>query len=198
MAETKEKSIKGIVEDTEQCKCILQKGILFIDEFLDGPMCGRCLPCPMGCYEMRVRLKRLAEGQGTFEDIDIIKKIAPDMLESSMCKKGKDTSKFILDTLENSREVYEAHVEGRCPEKECNDLFVYRVLPSKCVMCNDCKVVCKDYAILGEKKIQYLSGFQPYEIVEERCTRCGECIEVCNYGAIEIVDIKEQEPVEVG
>ncbi len=98
-----------------------------------------------------------------------------------------------MNTLENSPDVYEAHVDGSCSEKECMSLFVYRVIPEKCVMCNDCKDVCKDYAILGEKKIPYLSGFQPYEIVNERCTRCGECIKVCKYGAIEIVNIKVRE-----
>ncbi len=193
----KEKSVKEIAEDTEKFNCIIQKGILFLDEFLDGPMCSRCLPCPMGSYEMRIRFRKLAEGEGSAEDIEMIRRVAPDMLESSLCKKGKDTARFIIDTLENSPEIYEAHIEGRCPEKECGELFVYRIIPEKCVMCGDCKDVCKDYAILGEKKVRFLSGFQPFEIIEKRCTRCGECIKVCDYGAIEIIDIKETEPVEV-
>ncbi len=198
MAETekKEKSIKEIRKDAESIKCIIQMCIYFTDEFINGPMCSRCLPCPMGSYEMLIRFKRLSQGEGSPEDIEIIRKIAPDMFESSLCKKGKDTAEYIMDTLENDLDVYIAHTEGRCPEKECKNIFTYKVIPEKCVMCNDCKDVCKDNAILGEKKTPYLSGFMPFEIVEQRCTKCGECIKVCNYGAIEIVDIKETEPVE--
>ncbi len=195
--EQKEKSLKEIAEDTNKFKCIIQKGILFLDEFLDGPMCARCLPCPMGSYEMRIRFRKLAEGEGAEEDIEMIKRVAPDMLESSMCKKGKDTSKFIIDTLENNFEVYTEHVEGICREKECKQLFTYRIIPEKCVNCGDCKDVCKDYAILGEKRVKYQSGFSPFEIIEERCTRCDECIKVCNYGAIEVVDMKKMEPAGV-
>ncbi|KJR41447.1 NADH dehydrogenase (quinone) [Candidatus Magnetoovum chiemensis] len=197
MEQTKEKDLKEITKETEKYNCIIQKSIFFINEFLDGPMCGRCMPCPMGSYEMRLRFKNLEAGKGTPKDIAVIKTIAPLMYESSMCKKGKDAAKFIMDTLENSPHTYTAHVDGICPEKECKPLIVYKVIAENCVMCNDCKEVCKDYAILGEKKVPYLSGFVPYEIVEPRCTRCNECIKVCNYNAIEIVNLKDKEPLAV-
>lgn len=196
MAETKEKekNLKDIEKETDKFQCVIQKGIYFIDEFLDGPMCARCLPCPMGSYEMKVRLERLASGNGTEGDLDVISKIAPDMFDSSMCKKGKDTAKFISDTLEKSSDIYKSHAEGCCSDRECKSLVVYRVIEEKCVMCGDCKPVCKDYAILGEKKVPYLIGYMPFEIVEMRCTKCGECLKACQYGAIEIVDLRVKEP----
>ncbi|MEO5356252.1 MAG: 4Fe-4S binding protein [Nitrospirae bacterium YQR-1] len=191
MADEKEKDIKAITEDTNRFKCPIQKAILFLDEFIEGPMCARCLPCPMGSYEMRVRYHRLAEGQAAQGDIEAIKNIAPIMLDASMCKKGKDTAKFILDTMETLPQVYEAHTEGACPDRECVKLIAYRVIPDKCVACDECRVVCKDFAILGEKRKPYLSGYYAYEVVDLRCSRCGKCAEVCKYGAIEIVNIKD-------
>ncbi|MEO5360680.1 MAG: 4Fe-4S dicluster domain-containing protein [Nitrospirota bacterium] len=194
MAE-KEKDLKEITEDTNQFKCIVQKALLFLNEFIDGPMCARCLPCPMGSYEMRIRFQKLSNAEATARDLEVIKQLAPFMLESSMCKKGKDTAKFIIETLDKTPEIYDIHVAGGCSDRECMGSIQYKVIPDKCVSCDECRVVCKDYAILGEKKIAHLSGFIPYEIVDMRCTRCGECIRVCRYGAIEIVDKKVLETV---
>ncbi|MBF0565737.1 MAG: hypothetical protein HQK89_10875 [Nitrospirae bacterium] len=183
------KDIKAITEDAKRYKCPVEQGILFLDEFIDGPMCGKCLPCPMGSYEMRVRLRRLAAGTGTMGDVDVIKTIAPRMFETSMCKKGKDTAKFIMDTLENSFSTYETHTQGVCPAKECKNLVLYTIVKDRCVSCDDCRQVCKTFAILGEKRLPYLSGFIPYEIVAKRCTKCGDCLTACKYGAIEVVDV---------
>ncbi|KWT78978.1 NADH-ubiquinone oxidoreductase-F iron-sulfur binding region domain-containing protein [Candidatus Magnetominusculus xianensis] len=194
MAE-KEKDLKEITEDTNKYRCIVQKALLFLNEFIDGPMCARCLPCPMGSYEMRIRFQKLSNAEATARDLEVIKQLAPFMLESSMCKKGKDTAKFIIETLDKTPEIYDIHVAGGCTDRECKGSIQYKVIPDKCVSCDECRVVCKDYAILGEKKIAHLSGFIPYEIVDMRCTRCGECLRVCRYGAIEIVDKKVLETV---
>ena len=192
MPEAKEKNLKDIFKEIEERRCVIQKCIMLLEEFIDGPMCGRCLPCPMGSYEMRIRYKRLSDGEGTEADIEAIRDIAPKMFVTSMCKKGKDTADFILKSLDSMGEEYLAHVEGRCPQRECSALYVYRVIPEKCTMCGDCLEVCKDDAIIGEKKVPYRIGYLPFEIVEKRCTRCDECMRVCEYGAIEIVDIGER------
>ncbi|MBF0536938.1 MAG: hypothetical protein HQL03_01655 [Nitrospirae bacterium] len=191
----KEKDINEIARDVERFKCAVQKAIMFLDEFIDGPMCARCMPCPMSSYEMRIRMHKLAAGKATEQDVQAIRRIAPLMLETSMCKKGKDTAKFIIDTLDKSPDLYSLHVEGVCPDRECKSLFVYRVIPDKCVSCGDCRVVCKDLAVIGEKKKSYLVGYIPYEIIDKRCSRCGLCLAACTYGAIEIVDIKSTAPV---
>jgi ferredoxin len=195
---TKEKSVKDIIKDTEQHTCPVQKATLLLKEFMAGPMCGKCLPCPMSCYEMILRLQDLAQGTGSQDDVEKIHYIAPHMVTSSMCKKGKDVAKFIEETAKTDRDKYMAHTEGRCPDRECKSLFVYRVITDNCTMCGECKDVCKYDAVIGEKRVEYLSGFLPFEISEKRCTRCGECIKVCQYGAIEVVDIKEHEEAAAG
>ncbi len=191
MTETKPKDVKTIIKEADEIKCAVQRSIYLINEFLDGPMCGRCLPCPMASYEMRVIFNRMSEGDGTPGDIEAVKRLAPDMQELSMCKKGKDISGFIIDLINSSKSEFESHIEKACPAKECKPLFTYKVIPEKCVSCGDCLEACKDNAIVGEKRVSYRSGYLPFEIADERCTRCDECIKICKYDAIEIVDEKE-------
>lgn len=195
MTEQKEKKVEDIKKEAEARKCPVNKSLYYIEEFLAGPMCGRCFPCSLGSYEARVRLQNIVEGGGVEADLSALKRIANEMLEGSMCKKGKDTAKFILDWM--STDVYREHIEGKCPDMECLALIEYRIIPERCIMCGDCKDVCKYNAIIGEKKVTYLSGYLPFEIRQKRCIKCGDCIKVCPTEAIVIVDVKSKEPVGV-
>lgn len=195
MTEQKEKKLEDIKKEAEEKKCHVQKALYYIDEFLSGPMCGKCLPCSLGSYEARVRLDNIVQGKGTEVDLYALKRIANEMLEGSICKKGKDTAKFILDWM--STDIYREHIEGKCPDMECLALIEYRIIPERCIMCGDCQEVCKYNAIMGEKKVTYLSGYLPFEIRQKRCVKCGDCIKVCPTNAIIIVDVKEKEPVSV-
>jgi len=191
----KELKVDDIRAAAEEKGCPVQKALYFVTEFLAGPMCGRCFPCAMGSYEARIRLQNLVEGKGNDADLLALRRIATDMIDASLCKKGKDTGKFILDWM--ATDVYQEHVEGRCPAMQCASLIEYRIIPGKCVICGDCKDVCKDLAIQGEKKKPFKSGYFPFEIRQKRCTRCGECIKVCPAGAIVLVSAKAKEPVGV-
>jgi len=193
--ETKPVTMKDVRTKAEGKRCPLQQCIVFIEEFLAEPMCGRCFPCSMGSYEARVRLRRIVEADATEEDIKSLHRIASNMLNASMCKKGKDTAEFILEKI--TREEFLRHLNRECPDRECKGLIRYIVIPERCTMCGLCKDVCRDNAIIGEKKRPYLSGYLPFEIAQKRCTRCGECIKVCPTNAIIIVDSKERELVEI-
>lgn len=193
--EQKEKKLEDIKKEAEEKKCPVQKSLFFIHEFLSGPMCGRCLPCSLGSYEARIRLKSITEGTGTEDDILNLKRIAENMLEASMCKKGKDTAKFILEWMDKG--VFQEHIQGTCPDAECLAFIEYRIIPDKCIMCDLCNEACKYGAIIGEKKKSYLSGYHPYEIRQKRCVKCGDCIKVCPTGAIIVVSSKEREPAGV-
>src|SRR4030067_1696317 len=129
MAEKKEKKLEDIRKEAEEKKCPVQKSLYFIDEFLSGPMCGKCFPCSLGSYEARIRLKRVAGGVAADEDIASIKRIAANMLEASRCKKGKDTAKFILDNID-SKEFTE-HISGICSNNECLEYIKYIIISEK-------------------------------------------------------------------
>ncbi len=193
--EQKEKKLEDIKKEADEKKCPVQRSLYFIDEFLSGPMCGKCFPCSFGSYETRIRLKRLSGGSGSQEDIAAVKRIAVNMVDASMCKKGKDTAKYILDHID-TKEFIE-HVSSLCGTGECLSYIKYVIIPEKCTMCGICLEVCKDNAITGEKKKPYLSGYQPFEIAQKRCTKCGECMKACPEEAIICISAQEREPAGV-
>lgn len=192
--EIKQVKMEDVKEKADEKRCPVQKSLVFIDEFLAGPMCGRCFPCSMGSYEGRIRIKRLVDGSATDDDIEVIKKISSHMLVSSFCKKGKDTARYILEQTDSTE--YADHLSGLCKSSECANYVKYLIIPGKCTMCGDCLDACSDNAIIGEKKKTYLSGYLPFEIVQKRCTKCGECIKVCKDGAIKLVSAKEMGEME--
>lgn len=193
--ENKEPKIEDIKKLAEEKRCPVQKALYYMEEFLNGPMCGRCYPCSLGSYEAKVRLQNIIEGKGVEEDLHALKYIAGEMLAGSMCKKGKDTAQFILQWT--GTDVFSEHIEGRCPDRECLAFIEYRIIPEKCTMCGLCKDVCTFGAIFGEKAKPFIGGYMPYKIRQKRCTRCDECIKVCPTGALVIIEATGRKPVGV-
>lgn len=197
MTEVKELKVEDIRAEAEKnIKCPVKKSLYYVTGFLEGPMCGRCFPCEMGSYELRIRLENIVNADNSSEkDLAVIKRIAADMLEASMCKKGKDTAKFISDWMDT--EIFKEHIAGKCRTGECHKFIEYRIIPQKCTMCGLCLEACKDDAIMGEKAKPYRSGYQPFEIRQKRCTKCDACLKVCPVGAIVIVEAEKQIPTGV-
>ncbi|MCL0096370.1 4Fe-4S binding protein [Thermodesulfovibrionales bacterium] len=192
MVEAKELKVEEIKLEAERTiKCPVNKTLYYITKFLSGPMCGRCFPCAMGSFEAKIRLQNIVEGKAAELDLDALKKITTGMIEASMCKKGKDTARFIIEWMNTG--VYHEHIEGRCPDMECLAFIEYVIVPDKCTMCGLCQEICKYDAIIGEKKRPYQSGYLPFEIRQKRCTKCDECVDVCPTGAVIIVEARGRE-----
>jgi len=193
--------VEDIRKATEDKACTVQKSILLMEEFLKGPMCGRCFPCAFGSYEALVRLKNIESQQATEADLQALQRIASEMEWASFCKKGKDVAKFFSEWLQS--DDFKAHLEGVCPTGECKSFIRFQIIGDRCTNCDECKKVCPDHAIMGQKrKSPYESGLLPYEIRDRRCSRCGKCFDVCPTGAIIIIQsktgqtIKEKETVQ--
>jgi len=202
MTEVKEKKVEDIKKEADEIKCPVNRALYYVKEFLSGPMCGRCFPCSMGTYETKLRLENIVEGRGTEADLFALRRISTDMLEMSMCKKGKDTAKFISDWMDlveaDGSNVYMEHISGRCPSMECKAFIEYRLVPEKCIMCGLCQEACRYNAILGQKKTPFSSGFKPFEIRQRRCVKCGDCLKVCPTEAVIIIGVGEEMPVQAG
>jgi ferredoxin len=182
-----EKTLEEIREEAEGKACPVLRMKYFVEEFIDGPMCSKCYPCALGTAEAKLRLMSLTQRDTACEaDRKVLQKIAEKMVEASFCKKGKDTGRFLIETITGAADEIRQHHAGVCPAKECVSFLSYVIRPDQCIMCGDCLRVCRHNAILGEKKDLYRSGYLPFEIREKRCTRCGECVHVCPAGAIEI------------
>lgn len=198
MDQEKKKPVKmeDVQAKADEKSCPVQRSLVFIEEFLAEPMCGKCFPCAMGSYETRIRVNRMIDGSASDEDIETVKTIMSHMLTESRCKKGKDTAKYMLEQMELGE--LSNHISGICKTGECTGYTSYIIIPDNCTMCGDCLDVCKDNAIFGEKAKPYMSGFMPFEIVQKRCTKCGECLKVCKDNAVKTMttmEIAEKEPV---
>ncbi len=187
-------TIDEIRRTAEEKSCAVQRGLTFIDEFIAGPMCGRCYPCSLGTEEAKIILIRLSQHLGASDesDIEALRRIAYFMTEGSYCKKGRETGRFLAELLESAREEFRVHLSGICPKRECISSVEYVVNPDLCIACGACGNRCSYGAIRG-KKAQPAEAFLPFEIKKDVCVRCGECVSVCPTGAIEIISrIKEE------
>jgi NAD-dependent dihydropyrimidine dehydrogenase PreA subunit len=193
--EEKGKKLEDIRKEAEEKACPVQRMLYYMREFISGPMCSRCFPCAFGTAEAEIRLDRIARSPETASDSDIqvLKRIGQNMIGGSFCKKGKDSGKFLIETISSSDEEVREHVSGKCSKKECLQLIQYVIKPELCIMCGKCTEICQDNAIVGEKREPYLSGYLPFEIRQKRCTRCGDCIKVCPTGAIECITAVSEE-----
>ena len=153
MMEAKEPRVQEILAEAElNFKCPVRRGLLYMGKFASSPICGRCLPCSLGSYEAGERLRKLADGKGAEADLLALRRIMNQMIVGSLCKKGKDTGRFVLEGM--STGIYEEHIEGRCSDRECVSLMEYRVIPDKCVMCGICKEICSYRAVICKNHAQ--------------------------------------------
>lgn len=189
-----EVTLDEIRKDAEMKTCAVQRALTFIEEFIAGPMCGRCYPCSLGTEEAKIRLIRLSQqlSQADASDIDALKRIASFMIEASYCKKGRDTGRFLVELLESANAEFGLHLSGICPQRECISSIEYLINPDLCIACGACLKRCKYDAIKGQIT-EGSQGVLPFEIKKNVCVKCGECVSVCSTGAIEVISrIKEE------
>ncbi len=195
--EEKEKNLKDIRKEAEEKACPVQMALYFINEFLSGPMCGKCFPCSLGTQEAKIRLIKITQHvhNAAVSDIEALRRIAEDMIEASRCKKGKDTGRFITDLLDKSYDAFSSHLDSPCAKKECIFRTEYIVNPDLCIKCGKCLEACKYNAIIGTVKTSHVSRSSDFEIRQENCTRCGECVKVCPTEAIDVNTIEIEDLV---
>jgi ferredoxin len=157
------------------------------DDSKDG-MCSKCHPCKLGIFDAIKIIEAIQAGKGREKDLAQLKRIAIDVKDGGMCKKGKDHADILSAFLAASSADLERHIKGVCTYHECSQLVRYEIDPSLCTNCDKCREVCKDFAIEGQKVVPGKTGFTPYRIRQMRCTHCGECIKVCPENAVIIVD----------
>jgi len=155
------------------------------DDSKDG-MCSKCHPCKLGIYDAIKIFELIQAGKGNAKHSAQLHRIAVEVKDGGMCKKGKDHADILAAFLRDHQEELNRHIKGVCTIHECKYLVRYEINPDLCTMCDKCREVCKDFAVEGLKAVQYKGGFTPYRIRQKRCTHCGECIKVCPEGAIYI------------
>lgn len=164
-----------IVMDEDSCMVDVAKYFL---EFTVEESCGQCTPCRDGTRRMLEILERITEGEGTMEDLQLLKDLGENIMSTSLCGLGQTAPQPVISTMRYFWDEYEAHVkEGICPAKKCKSLMRVVIDKDKCVGCTACARVCPVEAISGSVR-------KPHDIDPEICTRCGSCLAVCKFGAI--------------
>ena len=95
-------------------------------------------------------LELVQAGKGVRKHIAQLQRIAADVKDGGMCKKGKDHADILAAFLKDHAAVLERHIQGVCTAHECSALVTYMINPELCTMCDKCKTACKDFAIEGQ------------------------------------------------
>ncbi len=164
-----------IVMDESDCIVDIAK---FYLGFCVDESCGKCSPCRIGGYQMLNLLNGIAEGTGSLEDLDKLRRVALAMQRASLCALGQTAANPVMSTLRYFEHEYREHIVNRkCRSHKCRSLMTYSIIQEKCKRCRVCVINCPVNAIEGDRE----KGFF---IDTAKCVKCGKCFEVCKFQAI--------------
>jgi NADH-quinone oxidoreductase subunit F len=104
----------GAVMVLDETDCIVKAALRLI-EFFRHESCGKCVPCREGTDWLVRVVRRIEEGQGTEEDLDVILSVSETM-ENSFCGLGMAAHNPVASTVKKFRDEYLEHIRlGRCP-----------------------------------------------------------------------------------
>lgn len=103
----------------DESACMVDVARYFLD-FTRAESCGKCTACREGTRHLHQILTRIAQGQGTLADLDLLEEVSDLVKGGSLCGLGQTAPNPVLTTLRYFREEYEAHVvDHRCPAGRC-------------------------------------------------------------------------------
>jgi NADH-quinone oxidoreductase subunit F/NADP-reducing hydrogenase subunit HndC len=104
-----------VLDDTA---CAVDMARFLVGFFLEES-CGKCVPCREGSKQMRRLLDRIATGEGTQADLDLLERLARTVRSAAVCGMGSMAPAALLTTLEHFRGEFTAHLGGKCPAGVC-------------------------------------------------------------------------------
>ena len=142
---------------TQESKCPVNttraKLAFFYNDDPKTGMCSKCHPCKLGIYDAIKIFEAIQSGRGNARHTVQLARIAADVKDGGMCKKGKDHADILAAFLAKHGEDLQRHIDGICGHRECAALVTYEIEGSKCTMCDKCREVCRDNAIEGQKAV---------------------------------------------
>jgi NADH-quinone oxidoreductase subunit F len=109
----------GVVVISDR-NCVVDVAKFYLS-FALAESCGKCIPCRVGLRVMWSILDRVTRGEGTEEDLQVLKQVAEVVKSTSLCALGGAAPNPVLSTLRYFMDEYLAHIrEKRCPALVCN------------------------------------------------------------------------------
>ncbi len=99
-----------IVMDDSTC---MVKALLRIARFYYAESCGQCTPCREGTGWLWRVIKRIEEGQGRAEDLDLLLRTAGRIEGRTICAFGDAAAWPVQSFLKHYREEFEYHIEHK-------------------------------------------------------------------------------------
>jgi len=85
---------------------------LNVAQFYDRENCGQCTPCREGCRWMVHILRRIADGLGTAEDLDMLLDVTDHITGNTVCAFGDGAAAPIASAVRKFRDDFEARITG--------------------------------------------------------------------------------------
>jgi NADH-quinone oxidoreductase subunit F len=166
----------------DESTCIVDMARYFTG-FAQSESCGNCTPCRIGTRVLMSTLEKIARGEGEATDLEVMRKAAHTMVQTSLCGLGQAASNPVTSSLRFFLSEYEDHIHRKtCPAAVCPDLFEYAISFERCSGCGLCVEVCREGAIHGKRR-------EPYFLDARKCIQCRACVAVCAREAIQGVPV---------
>ena len=103
----------GAVMVMDETICMV-KALMRVSRFYYAESCGQCTPCREGTGWMYRIIKRIEEGQGRPEDLDLLLSAAGQIEGKTICAFGEAAAWPVQGFLRHFREEFEYHIEHKC------------------------------------------------------------------------------------
>jgi NADH-quinone oxidoreductase subunit F len=103
----------GAVMVMDETTCMV-KALMRVSRFYYAESCGQCTPCREGTGWMYRIIKRIEEGHGRKEDLDLLLSAAGQIEGKTICAFGEAAAWPVQGFLRHFREEFEYHVEHKC------------------------------------------------------------------------------------
>jgi len=107
-----------IVMDETTCMVDM---VLRASHFFVHECCGECTPCRVGNIRIERLLTNIANGQGSWDDVQLLQELGERMRIDSRCGLGQSAALPFLSSLTHFEEEFRAHAEAKeCPAGVCS------------------------------------------------------------------------------
>lgn len=92
-----------VVDETVNMAWLVEKTV----NFFKHESCGKCTPCREGTYWMNHLIRRISDGTGTPEEIDLLNNVASQMVGKCLCALGEFSTMAVMTGIKQFRADFE-------------------------------------------------------------------------------------------